>query len=240
MPDYAPVNGGDLAHTLTLIAGAPITGGQLLAFTAADTVSPTSGATLAFAGVAGHDAATGAPVTVFTGSGLLHETPALNALGAPLAPVPTQITSGGTVLAGVYGVIVSYVTATGETVGSAAGFVTTTGSTSTITVPSPAAATGATGWYAYVTQANGSTYTRQQTAGSPTAIATPLSITTPPTSGGLAPQASNTTGVAVLALVAAAAGGLITGGAAAGSELGVVVRGPSVVPGVQRWKTTRG
>jgi hypothetical protein len=115
--------------------------------------------------------------------------------GQPAAPVPTTAATGGTVLAGVYGVIVSYTSASGETIGSVAGTVTTTGSTSTLTVPSPAAIPGATGWYAYVTQANGSTYTRQQTAGSPTAIGTALTLTAPPTSSGANPLTQATAGL---------------------------------------------
>lgn len=119
-----------------------------------------------------------------------------NFLAAPAAPVPTTATTGGTVLAGTYLVIVSYVNTYGETTGSASGTVTTTGSTSTITIPSPAASGNATGWYAYVTQAGGSTFTRQQTAGSPTAIGTGLTLTAPPTSSGLNPPTLNTTGPA--------------------------------------------
>lgn len=118
----------------------------------------------------------------------------------PIAPVPTTAASGGTVLAGVYGVEVTYVNAAGETTGSVAGTVTTTGSVSTITIPSPIAATGATGWYAYVTQVGGSTYTRQQTPGSPTAIGTALTITAPPSSGGANPPAANTSAVQVFTL----------------------------------------
>jgi hypothetical protein len=115
------------------------------------------------------------------------------ALAAPVAPAPTTATTGGTVLAGTYHAITTYVNANGETVGSTSGSVTTTGTTSTVTVPSPAAETGATGWYAYVTQAGGSVYTRQQAAGSPTAIGTGLTLTAPPTSSGANPPALNTT-----------------------------------------------
>ena len=116
-------------------------------------------------------------------------------LAAPAAPVPTTATTGGTVAAGTYPVVVTYVNGAGETVGSAAGSVTTTGTTSTITVPSPAASTGATGWYAYVGQAGAaaSTATRQQAAGSPTAIGTALTLTAPPTSTGATAPTTNTT-----------------------------------------------
>jgi len=115
------------------------------------------------------------------------------ALAPPGAPVPTTATTGGTILAGTYGVKVTYVNGNGETVASAAGTVTTTGSTSTITIPSPATETGASKWYAYVTQLGGSTYTRQQAAGTPTAIGTGLTLTAPPTSTGAQPPTVNTT-----------------------------------------------
>jgi len=116
------------------------------------------------------------------------------ALGAPSTPAPTTAATTGTVLAGTYGVKVTYVNANGESVASAMGTVTTTGSTSTITVPSPPAKTSATGWYAYVTQAGGSTFTRQQTAGSPTAIGTSLTLTAPPTSSGALAPTADTSG----------------------------------------------
>lgn len=115
------------------------------------------------------------------------------ALAAPAAPVPTTATTGGTIAIGTYGVKVTYVNANGETVASAAGSVTTTTATSTITVPSPTQPGGATGWYAYVTQAGGTTYTRQQAAGSPTAIGTNLVLMAPPTSTGANPPVVNTT-----------------------------------------------
>jgi hypothetical protein len=116
------------------------------------------------------------------------------ALGAPTTPVPTTATTGGTVAAGTYGVKVTYVNANGESVASAMGTVTTTGSTSTITVPSPTAKTSATGWYAYVTQAGGSIFYRQQTAGHPTAIGTGLTLTAPPTTSGALAPATDTSG----------------------------------------------
>ena len=105
----------------------------------------------------------------------------------PAAPGFTKADSGGTVLTGVYGAEVTYVSASGETVASAAASVTTAADTSTLTVASPAANAGATGWYAYLTQVGGSTYTRQQTAGSPTDIGTDLTLTAPPTDTGAEP-----------------------------------------------------
>lgn len=125
--------------------------------------------------------------TVVSDSSIVATMPA--ALAVPAAPAPTTATTGGTVLAGVYQVVITYVGANGESLASVSGSVTTTGSTSTITVPSPSASTGATGWYAYVSQAGAaaSTATRQQAAGSPTAIGTALTLTAPPTTTGVVP-----------------------------------------------------
>jgi hypothetical protein len=91
--DYTPVYGKP--QSLTYTAGAAITGGQLLYFSAADTVSPgTASATGGFAGVAGHDAASGAQITVLAGAGLVHETPA-----------GTAVTAGAPVYMGAAGVV---------------------------------------------------------------------------------------------------------------------------------------
>lgn len=125
-------------------------------------------------------------------------------LAAPAAPATATATTGGTVLAGTYQVVITVVNAQGESIASASASQATTGSTSTLTVNSPAAGGGATGWYAYVTQLGGSTYTRQQAAGSPTAIGTNLTLTAPPTSTGAAPPTVNSTG----GLIRAAAGRL--------------------------------
>lgn len=134
-------------------------------------------------------------VTVVNGSATINTAP----LAAPSAPVPTTAATGGTILAGVYGVIVTYVNRWGETVGSAAGTVTTTGSTSTITVPAPSMtnAGNATGWYAYVTQPGGSTYYRQQPASSPSALEVPLTLTAPPATSGANPPGADTSAAQV-------------------------------------------
>jgi len=237
MPDYAPSYGRP--QSLSYMAGAPITGGQVLMFSGPDTVVPAAAGTQLFAGIAGEDVSTGAMVTCLNGSGVVHETPASAQLAAPAAPAPTTAATGGTVAAGVYGVIVTYVNAAGETTGSAAGTVTAAGAASTVTVPSPAAETGATGWFAYLTQPGGAVYTRQQ-GGAATAIGTPLVITAPPTSSGVNPPGFNTTaGVTPGALVTSGAGGTIAGGGTAGTELGVATRGANSA-GLIRWKTTRG
>lgn len=116
------------------------------------------------------------------------QTPSLN---APASPTVSNSGSGGTVAAGVYTVSVSYTTSSGETLASGTATTTTTGTTSTITITSPATVAGATGWYAYVSQAGGSTLTRQQAAGSPTAIGTNLTLTAPPTNTGANPLNAN-------------------------------------------------
>lgn len=114
-------------------------------------------------------------------------------LSAPSAPSVSNSGSGGTILAGVYQVKITYHNAYGETVASSSASTTTSGSTSTITITSPASSNTATGWYAYVTQAGGSTYTRQQTAGQPSALGINLVLTAPPTSSGANPPGANTT-----------------------------------------------
>ena len=86
-------------------------------------------------------------------------------LTAPPPTVTTATATGnppvGTIPAGTYHVVVTYQTSGGETLPSASSTVTTTGSDSTITIASPPAQTGATGWYAYIAPASGSTYSRQ-------------------------------------------------------------------------------
>lgn len=116
MADYAPVNGGDLGEAFTYLAGAPITGGQVLVFSAPDTVSPAGAAATHTAGVAGHDAATGAPVTVHTGAGIIHETQttvAAVAAGALLQTAVGGLVAGAAVAGAEIGVAVRSVTGAG-------------------------------------------------------------------------------------------------------------------------------
>lgn len=118
--------------------------------------------------------------------------PTQAALLAPATPAVTTATTGGTVLAGVYKVETTYTDSSGETTPSPPFTITTTGSTSTLVIASPAAQSGATGWNAYVTQVGGSVFTKQNST--PTAIATALTLTAPPTSSGANPPVSNTSG----------------------------------------------
>jgi hypothetical protein len=114
--DYAPVNGADLAETLTYTAGAAIAGGQVLVFSAPDTVIPAAGASQSVAGVAAHDAANGAPVTVFAGSGILHETQTTVAavtVGALLQSAAAGLIASGAVAGSEIGVAVRAVSAAG-------------------------------------------------------------------------------------------------------------------------------
>jgi hypothetical protein len=113
---------------------------------------------------------------------------ALCSVNGFLTPPPSAVTNSGTggqIAAGTYHVLVTYVTGTGESASSSSQTVTTNGATSTITVTSPPATTGATGWYAYVSDANGLTYVRQQTT--PTAIGADLTLTSLLTSGAAPP-----------------------------------------------------
>lgn len=104
MPDYTPVYGR--AKAMTLTAGATITGGQLVGISAADTVTP-SAVNGAPVGVAAHDAASGAPVTVLMGAGVVHETTAAVAFPAAGVAVYAGATGGVTPTAGT-GPIVGY------------------------------------------------------------------------------------------------------------------------------------
>ncbi|HZU61128.1 MAG TPA: PKD domain-containing protein, partial [Solirubrobacteraceae bacterium] len=104
-----------------------------------------------------------------------------SAQSAPTSPDVATTSTGGTLAAGTYEVEVTYQTASGETEPSAPKTVTTTANTSTITVSSPAAMPGASGWYAYITEPDGSVLARQQP--SPTAIGSSFTLKAPPSTG---------------------------------------------------------
>lgn len=124
---------------------------------------------------------------------------------APAAPTLSATpTSGGTITAGTYWVIISYTNANGETVGSPAASQAIAGANE-LTITSPTLLGAATGWYAYVggpsvsQPANASMF-RQQAPGSPTAIGTNLVITTNPTSSGTNPLTTSTATYTVAAV----------------------------------------
>ena len=103
----------------------------------------------------------------------------------PPSPAATGNSTGGTILAGAYNVVVTYQTTSGETGPSEALPITLTGATNEITVDSPPAAPGVTGWNVYVTGPDGVTYTKQ--AG-PTAIGSPVILTSLTTTGATPPN----------------------------------------------------
>ncbi|MBV8217884.1 MAG: PKD domain-containing protein, partial [Solirubrobacterales bacterium] len=117
---------------------------------------------------------------------------ALCAVNGNLTPPPPNPTSAntttGTIPAGTYQVVVTYLlSGGGESAPSSAGSVTTVSSNSqnsSITIPSPPAAPGANGWKAYVTQANGTTYTLQ---GSSNLLGNDLTLDTLSTGGSAPP-----------------------------------------------------
>ncbi len=90
------------------------------------------------------------------------------------SPPPPNVSvnpAGGAIPAGTYRVEITYVMADGESLPSGSQMITTTSGTSSFTIDSPPAVPGALGWYAYVTQPGGATFTRQQNEN---AIGSPL------------------------------------------------------------------
>lgn len=81
MGDYVPIHSP--GHEVTMTASAAITGGQTLANSGVNTVAPAITASAKkYVGVAAHDAANGAKVTVLTGVGQVHESTAAGAITA--------------------------------------------------------------------------------------------------------------------------------------------------------------
>ncbi|MFI7125988.1 capsid cement protein [Nonomuraea sp. NPDC050153] len=111
MADYTPVYYGG-TEPFSMTASATITGGQVVIASGVGTVAPSAGASGAFVGVAAHDAASGARVTVWPISGVVHETttPAGVTAGAALAS-----STGGGVDSGTLGTLA----AAGHLIGTA-------------------------------------------------------------------------------------------------------------------------
>lgn len=93
MADYAPTYGRPQSVSLT--AGAAITGGQTVKISADNTVVPTSTVNDQVLGVAGHDAASGLPVTVHMGAGVVHETFAAAAITPTFGQIVYPSTTAG-------------------------------------------------------------------------------------------------------------------------------------------------
>lgn len=119
-------------------------------------------------------------------------------LGTPATPTLSNTGAGGSLTAGTYQVSVTLVNAWGESLPSSTASQAISG-TQPLTITAPATAGQATGWYAYVTQAGGSTKTRQQTAGQPTPISVNLVLSANPTNTGANPPVSDTSAPAVFA-----------------------------------------
>ncbi len=92
MADYSPVYAAGVLP-LTLIAGATITGGQVVFVSGVSTVSPTAGANGAAIGVAAHDAISTARVSVWPLVGPIHET--VTPAGVTAGNALTSSTAGG-------------------------------------------------------------------------------------------------------------------------------------------------
>jgi hypothetical protein len=117
---------------------------------------------------------------------------AATGLNPPDEPALTTATSGGTVAAGLHSVKITYVTASGETLPSEEATIETTGATSTITVASPAAATGATKFKVYMTPPNGGPWKLQNTTG--TNIGSNFTLTAPAVTNTAEPPTTDTSG----------------------------------------------
>lgn len=118
MADYSPVyRNGSNPYTVT--ASATIVGGQLVVITGSGTVGPSAGASGLFAGVAAHDCASGARITVWPVAGVVHETVNGNA-GTITAGAPITTGASGNVDTGTLGTVAAAGTLMGTAVTTAA------------------------------------------------------------------------------------------------------------------------
>ena len=81
MADYTPIYDGGV-NPLTLTTSAAVTGGRLVAVSGPGTVAHAAADSLAVVGVAAHDAASGARVTVWPMNNCIHELLATGAITA--------------------------------------------------------------------------------------------------------------------------------------------------------------
>lgn len=155
----------------------------------------------------------GLPISVISGisRGNLGYNP-LTPIATPAAPGLTSTTTGGTIPNGTYQAAITYVNAFGETKLGATSTVTTIGSSGTaqITLTPPGFFGGAfygegnaQGYYVYMTQASGTVFTRQNSAGNLTILGQQYTIgTTPTTTGAAGPGANTSAGIATPAMPA--------------------------------------
>lgn len=109
MADYGPVfTAGKKPRTYT--AGGTIVGGNLVELTTAEVITASTAASVDCIGVAAHDAASGALVTVWPLSGVTHEivASAAVAVGDNIAPAATG--KGAPIGAGTFGQLVGVAT----------------------------------------------------------------------------------------------------------------------------------
>jgi hypothetical protein len=116
MADYSPVYaGGALPFTKT--ASAAIVGGTVVENTGVSTVASAAAASTKAVGVAAHDAASGARVTVWPLANVEHEIVVVAA---------ATVTAGDGVITGAVGTVNTVVVATGAAAGTLIGTATTT------------------------------------------------------------------------------------------------------------------
>jgi len=114
--DYSPVYGsGSLPYTTT--TSAAVTGGQVLETTTTGAVGPAAAGSLKSVGVAAHDAASGARVTVWPLANVVHEITVVAA---------GTVTVGDGVIAGTAGTVNTAAVATAAAAGTLIGIATTT------------------------------------------------------------------------------------------------------------------
>lgn len=116
MADYSPVYpSGSLPFTKT--ASAAVTGGQVVETTTTGAVGPAAAGSLKSIGIAAHDAAIGARVTVWPLANIEHEIVVVAA---------ATVTVGDGVIAGTAGTVNTVAVATGAAAGTLIGIATTT------------------------------------------------------------------------------------------------------------------
>ena len=119
-------------------------------------------------------------------------------LVAPSQPTLAAVT-GTLPVAGTYGVLVTYVNGTGETVGSAFSSITTSGGSTSIQATSPVSYSNATGWNVYFTTA-GETTTFYKQNGAQIPIGTNFTQSVAVATTGAQPPATTTATAAILPL----------------------------------------
>lgn len=119
MADYSPVYTGG-AKPFTATTSAAVVGGNVLVWSGANTVAASAAVSTVVAGVAAHDAASGAKVTVWPIDGVVHELVAAAAITAG-AGVTTDAAGSGQVATATIATAAAAGTLIGTAVTTAAG-----------------------------------------------------------------------------------------------------------------------